>query len=219
MQLQIDPQGRLVSKLLQVIEPGGKRILEVGWGEGRVTSLLVGRCRRLTAIDVVVHPTSRDGTRWPLADFVAASGEWLPFSGPCFDVVLFTQSLHHQNSRKAIAEAAGVLRPGGMLVVLEPVAGTELEAVCGLFEDEINARLEALYAILNSGLAVERRETVHTVWRFKDRDALGRWLLDYYRAPKNREVDARIDAILGRKSACAPLDLGESLLMVALKGA
>jgi SAM-dependent methyltransferase len=217
MQLQIDPHGRLLPKLLQAIAPNGKCLLEVGWGDGRVTSLLAGRAARLTALDVDVHPACRERNRWHGAEFLAASGEALPFAGPCFDTVLFTQSLHHQNGRRALEEAVRVLRPDGRIVILEPVVGTELENVCGIFQHETERRLEALYAILECGLSLEHREAVQTVWRFKDREALARWLCDYYKVPQSVGLHAEIDRILAEKSRASPLDLSETLLLICLR--
>lgn len=217
MQLQIDPDGIALAKLVQAMDPCDKRILEVGWGDGRITSVLSGRSKRLTAIDVDVHPICHEGARWVRTDFLAASGESLPFSGLNFDVVVFSQSLHHQNSRKAIQEAVGVLRPNGRIVILEPVAGTELEAVCSLFENEIERRLEAIYAIFGSGLEIAYQDTINTIWRFRDRYELLQWLFDYYKTPRDPDLEARVSGMLGEKSTRVPLELGETLLLICLR--
>lgn len=59
----------------------------------------------------------------PAAD-VYADGQWLPFKGDIFDVVLSTEVLEHVPEPKQVfAEAARVLRPAGLLVVTAPQAG------------------------------------------------------------------------------------------------
>jgi ubiquinone/menaquinone biosynthesis C-methylase UbiE len=52
-------------------------------------------------------------------------GERLPFAAAAFDLVLLFNSLHHvpvDRQGAALAEAARVLRPGGDLLVAEPLA-------------------------------------------------------------------------------------------------
>ncbi len=50
--------------------------------------------------------------------FVQAMGEWLPFKKESFDTVITVSALDHcLNPEQVIAEAARVLRPGGMLYV------------------------------------------------------------------------------------------------------
>jgi len=49
-----------------------------------------------------------------------------------FDLVVFTLSLHHQQSSLALGEAVRVLRKGGRVVIVEPKNGGEVGQVFGL---------------------------------------------------------------------------------------
>lgn len=52
--------------------------------------------------------------------FIAGCADFLPFSSECFDGVMFSSSLDHTiNPKRALEEAARVLRPGGLLIVWE----------------------------------------------------------------------------------------------------
>ncbi len=80
-------------------------------------------------------------------DFRIGSGENLEFADGCFDLVIFTFSLHHQNSETAIGEGARVLRKGGRMLIIEPVNDGEIERLFGLLRDETNEIVQAQKAI------------------------------------------------------------------------
>jgi SAM-dependent methyltransferase len=82
-------------------------------------------------------------------DFRVASGEALPWSDGHFEVVAFSNSLHHMpDPAKALAEAKRVLKRGGLLYVMEPVpSGNYHDATC-LVNDETEVRTEAYRALL-----------------------------------------------------------------------
>lgn len=93
-----------------------------GWDVGR--HLFPAPAFRLTAADLnadMVNWATRDGQAD--AAVVASAGE-LPFEPESFDVVLYRLVLHHVAYRQplgpVLAEAAGLLRPGGWLLAVEP---------------------------------------------------------------------------------------------------
>ena len=93
-----------------------------GWDVGR--HLFPAPGWRLTAVDLDLNMV-RYATESGQADasLVASVGE-LPFEPESFDVVLYRLVLHHLAYERplgpVIAEAARLLRPGGVLVAVEP---------------------------------------------------------------------------------------------------
>ncbi len=86
--------------------------------------------------------------------FVEGAGERLPFADDSADVVIYMNALHHvpvAAQSDAIAEASRVLKPGGTLLVLEPLAkGAYFELVRAV-EDETAVRAAAYRAIGRAG--------------------------------------------------------------------
>ena len=103
-------------RALKGLLPAGESLLEVGAGTGYWL-------RRLAYPKKVgVEPSEamrRLGKeRVPEAEWVAAQGEALPFADGAFDVVLLFTVLEFVGEvERVLAEARGVLKPGGALVV------------------------------------------------------------------------------------------------------
>jgi len=94
----------------------GRRTVEVGCGEGRVTRDLVKRGHRVVAVDTspllvrLAHDADSHGA-YLLSDAAA-----LPFVDQSFDLAVFYNSLMDIDDMEgAVREAARVLRPGGAL--------------------------------------------------------------------------------------------------------
>jgi SAM-dependent methyltransferase len=92
------------------LPPAPARLLEVGCGGGEVALALAGDGYEVTGIDPRA-PAGPIFRRLPLEDIEDAGG---------FDAVLASVSLHHLHDlRAAVDRIAGLLRPGGLLVVEE----------------------------------------------------------------------------------------------------
>jgi predicted GNAT family N-acyltransferase/SAM-dependent methyltransferase len=127
-----------------------RRILEVGCGEGA----LVGWARRrgAEALGLEVDRGRLERARRSLGPrgLLVGVGEALPFAECCFDGVLYHNSFHHvpvHEQTEALVEAARVLRPGGRLLVLEPLAEGDYFELVRPLEDETAIRAAALRAI------------------------------------------------------------------------
>jgi len=81
---------KILSDWFARLVPSNSRILDVGCGDGLISSMLHARRPDLTiqGIDVLV----RAATRIPVAAF---DGVHIPFPDDSFDVVLFSDVLHH----------------------------------------------------------------------------------------------------------------------------
>jgi SAM-dependent methyltransferase len=113
----------------ELVPAPGRRTLEVGCGEGRVTRDLVKRGHRVTGCDAT-HDLVRlareaDGA----SDYLRCDAASLPFEDGSFDLVVFYNSLMDiDGMEQSVREAARVLEPGGRMCacVTHPIpdAGT-----------------------------------------------------------------------------------------------
>jgi ubiquinone/menaquinone biosynthesis C-methylase UbiE len=102
--------------LRAAIPDSASRLLDIGCGDGTLGRYLSSPSRFVVGVDVD-HRLLRLG---PDTDvhYVLGSAEALGFADASFDAVTMTAVLHHVDSGLALAEAARVLRPGGLLQVL-----------------------------------------------------------------------------------------------------
>ena len=105
------------------------RVLDLACGDGFYTRLIAERLGPngcITGADISLAYLAEAGeaaireTRCAKIDFVAASFDRLPFPGGVFDLVWCAQSLYTlPDPVAAVSHIARVLRPGGLVVVLE----------------------------------------------------------------------------------------------------
>ncbi len=97
------------------IPPRVDSVLDVGCGDGTLRRAVGSVGRRVVGVDLdaSVLPVDSSGV-----GYVVASAEDLPFADRTFGVVTMTMVLHHLEAERALAEAARVLVPGSVLLVL-----------------------------------------------------------------------------------------------------
>ena len=147
--LSLSSHAEIVAELL-----GGKgaSALDVGCGAGPFTWLMAPLFSKLAGLDVkekqIAEARATAKSKGLDIDFRAGSAEAMPFPDDSFDAVVFSNSLHHiPGMDKALAEAARVVKPGGLVYAMEPVpAGTFFEAT-RLVNDETAIRTEAWRAL------------------------------------------------------------------------
>ena len=94
----------------------GKRVLEVGCGTGRLAQALEQReAARMWAVDASSEMVAR--TKLLGVNARVARAEALPFKRGWFDAVVMRMVVHLTDRRRAFAEAARVLAPGGVVVI------------------------------------------------------------------------------------------------------
>ncbi len=195
----------------------GKRVLEIGCGDGRVTAHLAKTAGECTAIDPDAACIAKARSTIPGVDFRVGSGERLEWESASFDVILFTLSLHHQDSVAALREAHGALCPGGRLVIVEPAADGEVEQFFTIFDDETEALENALAAIESSDFVLERRERISTDWMFENKEELHNYLFEHNQKEPDDDLIEKIDERLGPKLNSRPIHLEETLHVFALR--
>lgn len=106
------------------LQVSGKRVLEIGLGQGADSESLIRRGARWSGIDLTAESVERVRTRLtlrnlPFDDLVQGSVLELPFADNSLDMVFSHGVLHHvPEIQRAEKEIHRVLRPGGELVIM-----------------------------------------------------------------------------------------------------
>ena len=115
---------RHILKNLDRIGFTGKRVLEIGLGQGADAEQIVRRDGIYTGVDLTEESVKRVRMRFslknlPFSNIEHASALDLPFEDNSFDIVFSHGVLHHiPEIGKAQSEIARVLRPGGKLITM-----------------------------------------------------------------------------------------------------
>ncbi|MBM3126754.1 MAG: class I SAM-dependent methyltransferase [Chloroflexi bacterium] len=98
MSLDKDPEGGEKRNLHRFVDFEGKRVLEIGCGEGRLTWKYAGASLRTFGLDPdlaalrIARADSPSGLRTK-SKFICAGAQDLPFSSGMFDIALLAWSL------------------------------------------------------------------------------------------------------------------------------
>lgn len=209
----IDPKKQTSEQILNLASFKNKTVLEIGCGDGHTTMQLVDQATGFIAIDPNSESIAKAKECILGVDFRVGSGENLEFPKDSFDVVLFTQSLHHQNGYQALNEASRVLREGGQVLVVEPAVDGELSILCNIFDDETNVLNTAVKAMDNSKFKIVSREEFDTDWVFENKQEFYNWLFDYYDILYDESKITQVNHILGSKQYFSPLVLVHKLVI------
>jgi SAM-dependent methyltransferase len=147
----------LADAVAERVGRGPARVLEVGCGEGSNLWFLgeARRSWRLVGVDISAAKVDFARRTQPAVALAAADALALPFPDGTFDAVVCRDLLHHVNWDRhgVIDEALRVVRPGGLLLVLEGRGTTVLNRVFALaypvergMRDSTPASLSALLA-------------------------------------------------------------------------
>ncbi|MCP4008920.1 MAG: class I SAM-dependent methyltransferase [Proteobacteria bacterium] len=161
--------------LQDTLELSNRRVVDIGCGKGEFAAAIAGLGAQVSGIepDPVQAASNRNAKPVPGLDLFEAGAQSLPLESTSQDVLLFRFSLHHIPPAlypEVLNEAARVLKPGGSLYIMEPVAQGSSQYVMELFHDETRVRAKAQQALTDFAPAYfEHRKTYnYTVVRHYD---------------------------------------------------
>lgn len=215
-EMKTDSDLKIAKKIKETVNLEDKAVLEIGCGNGRVTSLIYTPSCHLTAIDIAENAIAEASQRNKSIKFLVGSGENLNFKKNSFDIVIFTLSLHHQNSKKALSEAHRVLKGGGEVIVIEPAEEGEIERLLSFLINENQAKKEAQRAILNCDLAITHEQMFTAEWIFDDLEDLQRSPFSYYSMSYDPQIAKKLVEFAGIKDLSAPIFLEDLMTIQVL---
>jgi ubiquinone/menaquinone biosynthesis C-methylase UbiE len=176
----MQPATNLEALIAELGDVEGRRILDIGCGEGALDRALAERGAEVTGVDPLMPTQEWESVgrgRWRI---LSTGAEDLPLPDGSVDAAIFVFSLHHIPMAvlpAVLKEAHRVLMPGGPLYVAEPVAAGDFNSVVSLFHDESEVRAEAQRVLMGTAepLFASRRTGAYLVRRqFADFDAFAR---------------------------------------------
>lgn len=207
---------KIYDQIVKYSDLTNKNILEIGCGNGRISSLLSVESDTFIAIDPDSIKIKQAHTHIPGVDFRVGSGQNLNFPDSFFDIVIFTLSLHHQNSQKAMSEASRVLKQSGKILVIEPRVEGEVEQVFSFLQNENNEKLRAQKAVDDSGLLIVDSNIFTAEWIFNDKDDLLQSVFHRYDMVFDTDISLKILKFVGDKIHNSPIVLIDTMIIHSL---
>ncbi|MBB3108134.1 SAM-dependent methyltransferase [Paenibacillus phyllosphaerae] len=114
----------LFDKVYRVLPPLTGRVLQVGCGTGLMNRYLKkqGILPDMVNLDPNIH-SLKYAMKWKRIDSFLQSGiEKVDLPDQSFDTILMARCFHHiRSTRKALSECSRLLKPGGKLIIFDPV--------------------------------------------------------------------------------------------------
>ncbi|UGQ12343.1 methyltransferase domain-containing protein [Yinghuangia sp. ASG 101] len=155
-------QDRYTDYLIETLDPRpGDHVLDIGCGTGRsALRLTQQRGARVTGVAISrqqierANKLARDHKLLDKLVFEHADAAQLPYADATFDSAWAVESICHMDRAKALGEAWRVLRPGGVLMVLESVltdALTEAERAVfdGMLASNLPLRMPEFFGLVD----------------------------------------------------------------------
>jgi len=144
----------------EIVTANGRRIVDVGCGDGWLVRGLAARGATVIGVDPAAGALAAAQAAEVVGAerYVSAGAADLPFADASFDVVVFFNSLHHvpaDQLDRALAEALRVCMPDGIVFVQEPLASGAFFQLMQPVDDETVPRAAALQALRRAMLLDE----------------------------------------------------------------
>lgn len=104
--------------VLEPIDAAASLIVDVGAGTGKLTRALIATGAAVAAVEPDVDMATELQSRVPGIEVYLGRGEAIPLADGSADAIAYGQAWHWVDGEAASAEAARVLRPGGVLALL-----------------------------------------------------------------------------------------------------
>lgn len=165
----LPPVRRAIDILTDNVALAGRRVVDVGCGEGAMVRALTALGALVTGVECGAEMLTHARAAKPAGNetYVEGVGQALPLGDDSADCVTFFNSLHHvptEHMTAALREAARVAGASGLVLVNEPLAEGNFFAITRLVEDETEVRAAAYAAIrqaVGDGLLVEQAEIIY----------------------------------------------------------
>ena len=140
--------------LTETLPVAGKRVIDVGCGNGGLTRHLARHGAQVLGVECSARQLAAARAAPAVADevIVEGVGQALPAADASADIVVFFNSMHHipgEHMATALHEACRVLDKDGVVYVAEPLAEGEFFALCRAVDDETDVRALAQRAVLS----------------------------------------------------------------------
>ncbi|MGP1396844.1 MAG: ArsR/SmtB family transcription factor [Inquilinaceae bacterium] len=153
-------------------------LVDLGTGTGRMLALAAGRAKRLVGIDQsreMLAVARANLERAGRSDWQVRQGDiqQLPLPPAAFDVAVMHQVLHYlDDPSAALAEAARVLRPGGVLLIadfaphaVESLRNDHAHRWLGFSDEEVTGWLDEVGLSADPPVHLPGQPLTVTVWR------------------------------------------------------
>lgn len=156
---------RTSAEVIQEILPLHEaNVMDVGCGDGWLARLMTRKGGHVTGVEVSPKHLAHARAIPAVGDehYIQGLAEDLPASSRSLDVVVFFNSFHHVDKSgllTALKEAARVLKQGGLLLVIEPLAEGPYFELMKPVHDETAVRRQAQNALIHApdvGLLLEQ---------------------------------------------------------------